>query len=108
MEAMAEPTPPGPGTAPAGGTPRWKIRSDQVAWEVLDDEVVILDLRQSLYWSLNDSAAALWQMLAEGATVDELVARIERGFGAPADVAVADVTAFVDSCLAQELLEAVA
>ncbi len=37
---------------------RWRIRPpDEIAWGEVADEVIVLDLRTSMYWALNGSAA---------------------------------------------------
>lgn len=43
------------------------------AWRRVDDEIVVLDLNSSVYYSLNDSGARAWELLAESLPV-ELVA----------------------------------
>jgi hypothetical protein len=40
---------------------KWRIRpADETAWREVADEVFILDLRTSMHWALNRSAAVLW------------------------------------------------
>lgn len=51
----------------------------KVAYEIYDDEVVIINLDTGHYYTLTDASAQVWQWLAEGQTapaiVDQLAAR---------------------------------
>jgi hypothetical protein len=88
------------------GTARWRVKPpDQLVWREVASEVVILDLRTSMYWTLNGSAAVLWLTLAEGATAEQLAERLVETYGIEAEVAARDVSAFLGSCHAQDLLE---
>ncbi len=91
----------------AGGTEgRWRIRPpEQLAWKAVGDEVVILDLRTSMYLTLNGSATLLWMALMEGATTVELAQRLVDAFGVDTESATVDVAAFLATCQAQDLLE---
>jgi hypothetical protein len=67
-----------------------------VEWQKVDDEVVVLDLGQSVYLGVNDSGAVLWPMVAAGTSQDRLVDELTSRFGIDDDRARADVAAFVD------------
>ena len=51
-----------------------------VVWTVADDEIVAIDNHTAEYFTLNDTAACLWLMLAEGATEADMVARLLREY----------------------------
>lgn len=80
--------------------------ADNVAYEVLDGEAVLLDLDSSRYYSLNRSGARAWQVLADGAGADEASAAVVERFDVAADVASADVSELIDRLLAAGLLVA--
>ena len=42
---------------------RFRFRRDKVAWRVIGDEALVLDLRTNVIYFLNQTAAALWQRL---------------------------------------------
>ena len=78
------------------------IRLDpaSAAWQQIDGEVVIVDLRDSRYFSLNDSAAELWILLDRGATIDQLVAALTTKYGIEIAQAAQDVTDLVSQLVA--------
>lgn len=78
------------------------IRLDpaSAAWHQIDGEVVIVDLRNSRYFSLNDSAADLWILLDRGATTEELVAALTNKYGIEIAQAQLDVTDLVSQLVA--------
>ena len=53
-----------------------KLRTDDLIWQELDDEVVVLDLRASSYLRLNDTAATLFRELDRSGTAATLVSTI--------------------------------
>ena len=75
-----------------------------VEWQKVDDEVVVLDLGESVYLGVNDSGAVLWPMVAEGTSQDSLVDELTSRFGIDDDRARADVAAFVDRLRSLSLL----
>lgn len=52
---------------------------DDLHWRLVDDEVVILDLRTSRYLSLNRTGAELWMLLVEGSSRTRLVDALSDG-----------------------------
>ena len=78
------------------------IRLDpaSAAWQQIDGEVVIVDLRDSRYFSLNDSAADLWILLDRGATTEELVAALTTKYGIGIAEAEQDVSDLVSQLVA--------
>jgi hypothetical protein len=83
---------------------RLRLRSNDLAWRMVDDEIVAVDLRTSTYLNTNGSGAVLWRALADGATDEELVALLVEEFGIDADRARADVDRFLDAVRARALL----
>ena len=83
-----------------------KLRSVDLAWQVVDGEIVVLDTRSSLYLALKGSGAVLWPHLAEGSTRRHLVSVLAQEYGIPADRADRDVEAFVGSLTRRGLLSA--
>ena len=85
--------------------PALAIDPQDVTWTPTDDgSVVVLDLRTSVYLSLNASAAVLWRLLAEGSDRAALAGELVARYGISADQAERDVAAFVDDLRARNLL----
>lgn len=75
------------------------VRREDLSWRRVDDEVVVLDLRSSRYFSLNGSGALLWETLVDGADEDELAAVLVRTYDIDRDRAEQDTGAFLDDCV---------
>jgi hypothetical protein len=82
------------------------LRSQDLTWNQIDDEIVILDGRQAVYLAITGSGALLWRMLAESATREELVQAVLRAYDVAEQRAADDTDAFLDALRAQELLAA--
>ena len=82
--------------------------TETTTWREVDGEVVALELKESVYYSIGGSGNLLWTRLADGATKDDLVAALtaEHADVEPA-VAEADVQEFLDEGLKQGLIETV-
>ncbi len=82
-----------------------RLRAEGLAWEVVEDEVVVLDLTSSEYFGLNATGTVLWQALAANATVDDLVQELMTTFDVDAPTASADVANFLETLQSHGLLE---
>jgi hypothetical protein len=83
---------------------RLGLRSDNLTWREVGDEVVVLDLSSSTYLAVNGSGAVLWKALAEGASAGELQDTLMRQYDIEADTARRDVGAFLDDLRSRGLL----
>jgi hypothetical protein len=81
-----------------------RLRSDELEWKQIDDEVVVLDGRASNYLSAGGSGVMLWKMLEAGTTLEELTAAVVREYAIDGARARADVEKFVAELSEQGLL----
>lgn len=84
---------------------RYRLKQDDVEWRDVGDEIVALDVNSATYLSVNASGAVLWEAVSKGATRDELVERLVSHFGIGAELAGADVDAFLAGLAERGLLE---
>ena len=84
-----------------------EIRLDRgsVEGRLVDDELVIYDLRNDRYLGGNPAAAILWPQLLEGTSLERLAQALQDAYGIDPDVASGDAARFVDSLRDQGLLE---
>lgn len=76
-----------------------------VEWQQVDDEVVVLDLSSSAYLAVNGTGAALWPLVAAGATERQLVEALTARFPVDVDQAHTDVLQFTTQLRDLALLE---
>ncbi|MGH3242038.1 MAG: lasso peptide biosynthesis PqqD family chaperone [Spirillospora sp.] len=69
-----------------------------------EDGMVLLDERGGRYFQLNGTGAAVVRMLAEAATVEDVIARLTRDHPAHAERVPADVQALMSSLRAAGLI----
>lgn len=81
-----------------------RLRDDEMEWQELDGEVVVLDLRCSKYFVVNGSGAHLWLMMTEHRTLDELADALVDRYDLPSSTALDDARAFVRSLHDRDLL----
>ena len=87
-----------------GNTRRLVLRPNDLTWRSVGDEVVVLDLGASAYFTLNGSAATLWPALVEGTTVPDLELLLRTTYDIDEQTAAADVAAFVADLSKQGML----
>ncbi|HSB85445.1 MAG TPA: PqqD family protein [Ilumatobacteraceae bacterium] len=82
-----------------------QLRQDNLTWQVVGDDVVVLDLRGSVYLKLNGSGRVLWECLAEPRSDSQLVTVLIETYGIDEKRAASDVAAFVEELRRRELVE---
>ena len=83
---------------------RRRLRQDAI-WREADGEVIAIDDRLTNYVSTNAAGAVLWLDLADGASPEELAARLVSRFGIDPERADRDVHSFLADLDAQGFLE---
>lgn len=83
----------------------YQVSPDALSRE-LDGEVLVLDLRSSLYFGMTGTAARIWQLIEAGEPRETMVATLAREFAADRQVIEADVDAFVSDLTARGLIVA--
>jgi hypothetical protein len=81
-----------------------RLRTEDVIWREVGDELLVLRESTGTYLSLNATGKQLWQRLEEGATQQELVGWLAEEYGVPRDQAEGDVESFVASLRDKRLL----
>lgn len=84
---------------------RYRIRDKEVAAKAFEDEVVIINLGTSFYYSLSGAGRPIWTLIAAGWSIAEMAGRMVEIFGVDGDVATRDITALVDSLVTDGLIE---
>jgi Coenzyme PQQ synthesis protein D (PqqD) len=82
-----------------------RLRSADLHWREIDDEVVALEARGSTYVAANPAGTLLWRALAQGSTRERLADELVAAYGIDRERALADTDAFVSELASQGLLE---
>lgn len=84
--------------------PAFSLDATRAVWREVGDEVVVLDVSTATYLTLNGSARRLWKRLDAGASREDLVRELVGAYGIAAELAGADVDAFLASLHGRDLL----
>jgi hypothetical protein len=82
-----------------------RLRVEDLTWQDLDGEVVVLDLRGSAYYQLNGSGALLWRRLAGGGDRSDLESALRDTYAVDRRQARDDVDAFLSSLVGAGLVD---
>ena len=88
---------------PHAPSPRLRI-PDDVLFQTVADESVLLDVKQGQYFGLNAAGTRMWQLLAEHGTADAVVRGIVDEFDVDAQTVQQDVDALIGDLVARGLL----
>jgi hypothetical protein len=83
---------------------RFRLNEPTVVHEVIDGEGIIINLETGVYYSLNKSAAAVWERLAGGAGTAELVASLTEHYDASPEAIADDVDSLLDQLQQEQLI----
>lgn len=83
-----------------------QLRTEEITWKQIDEEIVALDSRKGEYLAFNNSGALLWTALVSGATREQLVKILVDAYRIDPDRAAADAEDFVSSLTERGLLAA--
>ncbi|GAA0335983.1 PqqD family protein [Micropruina glycogenica] len=81
-----------------------RIRTENVTWQEIDGELVILDLQRSTYLTTNVVGALLAKFLTQDRSLDDLVDLLVSTYGIDIDTATQDAEAFLQQLASKELL----
>lgn len=81
-----------------------RLRAEDLVWQEVDDEIVVLDKKTSSYLGLNASGSHLWRLLEAGASVATLRASLQAKFALTLERAAEDTESFVQTLRARGLL----
>lgn len=84
-----------------------KINAPGVVHEIVDGEVVIVNLDNGLYFSIDQVGTSVWGMLAEGKPVESIVDWACSTYDLADDELTSDVTAFLAQLEENQLVVAV-
>jgi hypothetical protein len=82
-----------------------RLRLDDLTWQELDGEIVVLDLQGSAYYQLNGSGTHLWHRLADGCARQDLEASLVEHYEVDEEQAAADVETFLSDLHTHRLLD---
>jgi coenzyme PQQ synthesis protein D (PqqD) len=81
-----------------------RIRTENVTWQEIDGELVILDLQRSTYLTTNVVGAQLAKYLTEDRSLDDLVDLLVSTYGIDTETATRDAEAFIQQLISKDLL----
>lgn len=81
-----------------------QIRTENVVWQELDGELVLMDLDRSVYLATNATGTMLAKLLTEDRTRDQLADHLVDQFAIERERALFDVDAFVVQLQEKKLL----
>lgn len=83
----------------------YRLRTAALSWAPAKKEVIVLDLKTSMYLSSNESGKLLWELLAKSASKNDLARALVEHFAVDPARASVDADAFVADLVNRKLVE---
>lgn len=80
------------------------VISPDTACAVVDDGAVLLHMRTKRYYSLNETGAAIWQLLTDEVPIDEISIRLAERYDVDRPAADEAVGCLLDDLAAESLI----
>lgn len=77
-----------------------------VASEIIDGEAIIMSLDSGSYYSSSGVGAAIWSLILERRTLNDIKTAIRGAYEAKAEIVESDLQSFLDSLLSENLVRA--
>ncbi len=87
-------------------TQRYKINKDRITYRTIDSEVVILNLENGNYYTINESAAVIWGALNNNKDLSETLELVKKEyFQNNEDEIQKDIKGFVNYLEKEKIIE---
>lgn len=73
----------------------YRIDTSRVVSEMLDNEVIIIDLLEGYYYSLNNTGSALWVGIEQGFTLPQLLTYFSERYEAAPEMVKSSIESFI-------------
>jgi hypothetical protein len=80
------------------------LRANGFSTAPVNNELMMLNVEQGAYYSLDPIAAEIWELLEEPADVSDLTARLQQRYAVSAEQCQADVLAFLERLYANGMI----
>jgi len=85
-------------------TRQFEINAPTVIAEIVDGEVMVMNLRDGIYYSVTGSGAAAWTALTEGFPLDAIASAIASASATPRETVEPELQHFVERLLKEGIL----
>jgi hypothetical protein len=85
---------------------RFQVDRPQVVGETIQGETIVIHLGTGTYYSLLGSAAVIWEEVAQGATMDEIVEALEAVYDGGREELAEAASTFIDTLRREALIVA--
>ncbi len=82
----------------------YRIASPQITSEILDEEVMIINLKNGHYFNISGSGAEIWQLLQQGCSIDQILSKLSQCYRGTPTTFQSHLDDFLKSLQREELI----
>ncbi|MEO6929467.1 MAG: PqqD family protein [Casimicrobiaceae bacterium] len=84
----------------------YEINAPTAVGEIVDGEVMVMNLRDGIYYSIAGAGAAIWPALVGGSAIDSIASAVCTASDAPLATVITDLEAFTTRLVGEAILRA--
>lgn len=79
-----------------------------ILWKIVDDEVVIVNMKKEKYSYLNATGTEVWKLINDGIIINDMCAILSAKYDSPGDTMRKDIQAIIKELLKTGLIKEIA
>lgn len=83
---------------------QYTIDSNNIIYEEIDSELVVINLKNGCYYSLNESASLIWKLIVSGNSIDQITGLLVAHFSIEPDGIPGEILRIVSEFFNEQLL----
>jgi Coenzyme PQQ synthesis protein D (PqqD) len=87
-----------------GDTDTLRLRTDDITWRRVGESIVVLDLADSSYLSVNGTGTIIWQCLQSGSDIASILAAVLEKYDVDEETARVDIDRFLADLRTRRLI----
>lgn len=85
--------------------PEYEINKDKVSWRKVNEDIIIIHLETTNYYSINKTGSIIWEMLSQKLYSEaELIERVSKHYGVDSKTTGKDVQLYLQTMLEEDLI----
>lgn len=87
------------------GSQSYSIDRENIADRIIENETVVLNLDNGMYYSLNEVGTHIWRFLDQGKSIDEIIAHLAAMYTVTQKNLTHDVATLIDELVKERLIK---
>ncbi|MDD5431735.1 MAG: PqqD family protein [Candidatus Omnitrophica bacterium] len=83
---------------------QYKIKTEDVSYKLVENEVIVLNLKTGEYYTLDETGSFVWLLLEQKTSIDEIAGKLSKKYGIDKKVAFSDTKLLLKNFMKENLI----